>query len=337
MRSPGLISRPTALLVADLPAHDVSRGAKSTFSGQEAGDAQANVTTAERDALSPAPGTCVFNTTTGSVEVYDGVRWMPASDPGRYGDGSAGDVVIASGQTVTLGANGISYYASLTIAAGGTLVTKGMPVFCRGKIDIAGTVDSSGGDAAGATPGAHGAINGTVPGAGGDVGQNGAGAASQTISYVAGGGDGGTGATTKGGRAASPSGFGTAPRDATVLLAMLLSGGLCGASGGGGGGSDTGPGGGGGGGAGPLVLVAPEIHLRAGAVLKAKGGAGGVGSAGAGGGGGGGASAVALLTPNLTDDGAKFDTGGGAGGAVAPGGGTQGANGGDGGVIHLAH
>jgi hypothetical protein len=32
MRSPGLISRPTALLVADLPAHDVSRGAKSTFS-----------------------------------------------------------------------------------------------------------------------------------------------------------------------------------------------------------------------------------------------------------------------------------------------------------------
>jgi hypothetical protein len=32
MRSPGLISRPTALLVADLPAHDVSRGAKSTLS-----------------------------------------------------------------------------------------------------------------------------------------------------------------------------------------------------------------------------------------------------------------------------------------------------------------
>jgi hypothetical protein len=31
MRSPGLISRPTALLVADLPAHDVSRGAKSTL------------------------------------------------------------------------------------------------------------------------------------------------------------------------------------------------------------------------------------------------------------------------------------------------------------------
>jgi hypothetical protein len=34
MRSPGLISRPTALLVADLPAHDVSRGAKSTLSGR---------------------------------------------------------------------------------------------------------------------------------------------------------------------------------------------------------------------------------------------------------------------------------------------------------------
>jgi hypothetical protein len=308
------------------------------FSGQEAGDAQANLTTAERDALNPAPGTSVFNTTTGQLEVYDGTRWMPVIDLSRYGDGSAGDLVIGNGETVTLGAKtGIPYYASLTIAAGGTLMTNGLPVFCRGKVDIAGVVDASGGDASGATPGAHGGINGTAPGAGGDVGHDGKDALAQTISYVAGGGDGGGGATTKGGHAANPSGFGTAPRDATTLLAMLLSGGLCGASGGGGGGGDASPGGGGGGGAGPIVLVAPEIHLHAGAALKAKGGAGAAGTGpNAGGGGGGGASAIVLLTPNFTDDGAKFEVTGGTGG-VAPGGGTKGANGSDGGALHLAY
>lgn len=48
MRSPGFISRPTALLVADSPAHDASRGAKSTFSDVPSPAIPADVLTVAR-------------------------------------------------------------------------------------------------------------------------------------------------------------------------------------------------------------------------------------------------------------------------------------------------
>lgn len=193
-----------------------------------------------------------------------------------FGDGSDGDVTIASG-TTTLTRD--MFYRNLTISGTGALACNGFRLFVQEKLDLTAAPSGAirgdgGGGAAGNTSngGAAGSVvsNGTLGGGGvGTAGGNGAtsaagngaasaAAANQSVSNGgasgtsgAGGdgdGSGAAGATTAG---ATVAGSLSMRRWTDTLLrgASLIAGGAGGPGGGGGGASSgNGPGGGGGGG-----------------------------------------------------------------------------------------
>ena len=64
-----------------------------------------NYTTTQRNALSPAVGTMIFNTTDTIVEVWNGSEWAPAG-------GASETFIVASGGTVT--ESGIIRFIHLT-------------------------------------------------------------------------------------------------------------------------------------------------------------------------------------------------------------------------------
>ncbi len=163
-------------------------------------------------------------------EVWDGAEWTVLTKLdsifSRFGLGSDGDVVIASG-TTTLTAD--VFYNTLSISSGATLKPNGFRVFCRGKLTNNGNIDFSAADGA----------NGKDGGASAQTGGSGGGTITGYLGASAGGGGGGS--------SDDPPQAGTSGTSKTNCLADSVSGGNGGT--GGGGQSQGGAGAGGGGGA----------------------------------------------------------------------------------------
>jgi hypothetical protein len=245
-----------------------------------------------------------------------------------FGDGSDGDVSIASGETVL---TRDMYYRNLTISGTGKLTPAGYKVFVSETLDLtnaplgaiagySGTVvawtTASAINASGATPGAAGAAQptGTVGGsgaggAGGAIATDGGSPASPGLACGGVGGTGGSAGAHSGGTSQSTTNF-VIRRPTTEMLrgATLIYGGT---GGGGGAGANnvatSGAGGGGGGGAGVVFIAARTIarssSTTAGGAIDVRGqtgGAGGVGTSsgnenGGGGGSGGGGGFLYIM------------------------------------------
>jgi hypothetical protein len=261
--------------------------------------------------------------------------WSGALDTLIFGIGDIPDPNICTGVTVTLTQD--MYYANLTIAAGGTLVTNGFRVFVKGTATIDGQLSANGNDGVGQTAGTATNTSGSLGlGAAGGVGGasgGGAGSASSVGTQTMMGGRGGAGG--KGSNNTTSAGAGgnsSVPKASNggvqiwndvynAIRGQNIGGtklnGGCGGGGGGGGYATVG--GGGGGGAGVVLLVANTISGTG--TISANGGAGadGSGSAGGGGGGGGG-GAVVVIYNSITMNLANITASGGTGGAVGTGG-----------------
>lgn len=266
---------------------------------------------------------------------------------GIFGDGSDGDVVIATGAPVTIARD--MMYNNLTVPNSATLTPRGFRIFVKGVLTIGatGNINDNGLNASGVTAG--GALGSVTAGFGAGSGAGaagrtttGAGTASGTSSNCSindlnaapQGGNGGSagGANTGGAAGAAPPPTITQKWNslASLLTARTYNGTATfnGGSGGGGGGADITAGaatsGGGGGGAG-IVWIAAKTIVNAGSIT-ANGGAGanGVSATGVAGGGGGGAGGmIGIITTTSTGIGTVTANGGTAGtsvgtGSVAP-------------------
>ena len=190
-------------------------------------------------------------------------------------------------------------------------------LFVAGPVEIGGTVDFTGGDALGATPG----ISSLCSGGGGIRGGAGAGPGAGSAGAGGGGGGGGSfGGTGQPGTDGTGTGGAAGETYGDTNLASVLDaeGTECGGSGGGGSADAAG-----GGGGGAFLIVSLDSITLDGALLDVSGGAGGDGLGGGGGGSGG---AVAMVAPTITGS-ATLDSTGGEGGMESGGG-----NGGGGGA-----
>ncbi len=251
-----------------------------------------------------------------------------------------------TGTTVTLPANGVFNFTTITIPAGVTVrfarntANTPLTLLAAGLVTIAGTLDVSGAN------GAFGVINGVaMAGNGGGAGPGGFD-----------GGAGGSGVvSTAGGAGLGPGGGAGAPLPAGALVngaggggGFLVGGGnsanappnpgggaygtsqlvpLIGGSGGGGGSAPPGHTGGGGGGGGGAILIASSVGIVFnGGTILARGGLGVATSPvvqvpGPGSGGGGSGGAVRLVAPSITGTGTISASGGqsGAGPGISAG------------------
>lgn len=295
-----------------------------------------------------------YATDTRTLTYCDGVEWVVVGGAQfMYGDGSDGDVTIASG-TTTLTRD--MFYDDLTVDAGATLDTGGYRIFVRNVLTNNGTIRNNGNHATDAANGAASTAGTGLPGTGlqaasgggggaganinnqvqATAGQNGnSGTTSSIISTSGAGGAGGGGAAGSG---VSKTEFGSGVGGAQIWRnpqLYLLSGKFmttgtsmlylsAGPGGGGGGAATTTTGtqarGGSGGGGGGLILISAGVIAGTG-LISARGGDGGdayvsVGTESAGGGGGGGGGLVIIGTRSLSA-GQTIDTAGGAAGTGA--------------------
>ena len=208
---------------------------------------------------------------------------------GIFGNGVDGSQTISANTAITRD----MYYANLTVDPGVTLNAGGFRIFVSGtltldsgsRISRDGLDASSGGPAAGLTPGS---LGDSAPGA--SMGLCAGGTAANSL-----GGGGGTGAGCPGGPVTAPASdvggpqafdAGTAAISGRTLDGMIVNGG----AGGGGGSSASGNGGGGGG---VACIAARSVTVAGSASITANGGA----NAGDGGGGGGGVVVVLSTSP----------------------------------------
>jgi len=283
-----------------------------------------------------------------------------------FGDGSDGDVTIASNTTLTRD----MFYNNLTVNSSYTLNTGGYRIFVKGTLTNNGTIENNGGDGSNAvstTPGSGGSGSAGSLGCGANGGGGGGVAAGAGVpgspgsnadtSFGGNGATGGVGGDSSdysggvggdGGSASAPAstvgGFRTLPfaailKDIDTTVTKVTGG--AGGGGGGGGGNHDGTGienrggaGGGGGSGGGLVFLAAKTLNNSGAVIRANGGNGGNGAdspgtnTGGGAGGSGGGGGLIMLVYNTFTAGTEEVTGGGGGtGGVGSGTGTNGANG----------
>lgn len=320
-----------------------------SFSGADHAGLKVNsLTTAQRDALTPANGMVIYNTTVSSAQIYQNGSWQDFNFISyNCGDGSDGDVEISGSTTLTRD----MYYNNLTV--NGTLTTNGFIVFVKGTLNGVGTIKApqgnAGGNGSGQTKGTGGSATttgrfkntaGGDGGQGGDIGVNGANASATNAVVGIGvtqadskGGNGGVGqGDITGGTGATGSATSTNSKIGTSLIETIYglnigltgatlhygSAGQAGGGGGGGGwsssGGEVGGGGGGGGASGGVVWLV--VNNWAGTfTIEAKGGDGGNGasrtSAGGGGGGQGGAGGVAVVIYNSKNWTGSYDLAGG--------------------------
>ncbi len=79
-----------------------------------------NLTTAQRNALTPTPGMAIFNTTTGQQEVYSGTAWVAGGGAGPQGPQGPQGIQGVAGPTGPTGATGATGAQGATGPAGGT-------------------------------------------------------------------------------------------------------------------------------------------------------------------------------------------------------------------------
>lgn len=278
---------------------------------------------------------------------------------GMFGDGSDGDVTIASG-TTTLSRE--THYNNLTLATGAVLKPAGFRIFVKGTLtfNTGSSINDDGNNAVAQTGGAGLSSRGYLGGQGGAggggwsvvainnaTGNNGSssgGSSSPNNSNVNPvGGVGGNSSARSGGNAGSAAAISPSQKWSGRWFDGRNSvGPFSGGSGGGGGAvtvtaytSGTFISGGGGGGGGIVWLAANTIS-GSGGVISARGGTGanasvGVGTGECGGGGGGGGGCVAIICKSATGFSASVLGGsGGSGAAAGAGSFTNGASGTDG-------
>jgi len=303
--------------------------------------------------------------TAGFVATADGagnITWsaIPAAAAGPrayYGDKSDGNINVIG--TLTLARD--MFYNTLTVGVGTTVKTNGFRIYAD-TIHLNGTIDNSGGAAAGLTHGS-GAPGGTVfggtDGADGIVATIGSGDLNGTPgsnATIGGGNDsgvggqGGTGGIGVGGvggtqhvlaasfgdvrvapQATLGAFIGLSPVGGVVSSPISVLGGTGGGSGGGHGQVGNSNSGGGGGGGGTVIISCRVLDGTG--TLSANGGPGGAAPLGTAGGGGGGGGGLGILTVgNETGFAGTTSFVGGAGGAGI-GGGTAGAAGTNGTLI----
>jgi hypothetical protein len=270
-------------------------------------------TTAQRPA-SPVAGMMRYNSTTNSVELYNGSAWV---NSGNYiisylavagGGGGGGNLSGGGGaggyKTGTAGLIGGTVY-TITVGGGGT----GSPASTRGStngnissISFIAT-DVIGGGAggtqlfdgqAGGSGGGGAWTNGTLPAGGVSVGQGFAGGRTVTVGNLGGGGGG---SSAVGGNASSftvPGNGGAGTSNSITGTPVTYAGG--GGGGGGNAGGAGGTGGAGGGGAGGVN----GSNGVAGTVNTGGGGGGGGYSGGTGGAGGSGVVILSIPTSNYS-------------------------------------
>ncbi len=231
-----------------------------------------------------------------------------------FGDGSDGDLNIASGTTAL---NGVKKYNNLTIALGATLThdaDRALTIFVKGTLTLNGSINVNGKSSR------RQGIFCSAGGGGGQVGNSGAvgqigGASLMTGVSVGGAGGTGTGTGGTGGNGSSSNYF---LDRVTETFEAGCAGGV--------GGSGSSAGGAGGAGGGLIIIYAQNIVLGGSAVVSANGATGSAGtssdaSAGGGGGGGGGGGVAVVFfakkTGTVTPT-ASGGVGGAPGGGVGP-------------------
>lgn len=249
-----------------------------------------------------------------------------------YGDGSDGDVVLATGTTTTLVRD--MYYNNLTLDGNALLQPNGHRIFVRGTLTMNGTSRISvrgpngGSGASGGSPGGVVYTAASLASAGNGA-FGGSSAVSITDSIGGDGGEGGSGAGGAGGSGGSaviPAGGDGGYRHAPGYLGYVIgSAGLTslqGGGGGGGGGAGAGAdagvsAGAGGSGGGVISLCALRIITAVGTTIDARGGDGGDGdgiSTGSGGGAGGGGGGILIASRDRTGIAGTVTADGGQGG-----------------------
>lgn len=334
--------------------------AKLDVSSTTQGMLMPRMTMAQRDAISsPATGLMIFQTdNTPGFYYYTGSAWQAVSSGGSssgadiYGNGAAGALNVASGNTVDWSASAPSdlnfQFSSITIA-GTLIVPSGTKIHCSGNVSITGTITVlPAGNTNYATPGDKGiahtiAVYSTntyvpqgvrtasipslinIPLYGGG---SGAGASSGTST---GGGGGGSFAIYAKGTLTVSAGAVVTANGANAILADAAA-------------NNAGAGGGGGG----LVVLMSKGAMSIAGTVRANGGNGSdaatvSGSYRAGGGGGGGGIIILATSAAPTITGTLQVNGGAIGANTANGtsagsfGGAGGASGGNGGVGGVAN
>lgn len=287
--------------------------------------------------MATTTGASVFQETTSGGTVSSTIF------SGIFGDGSDGDVVIATGAPVTIARD--MMYNNLTVPNSATLTPRGFRIFVKGTLTIGatGNINDNGLNASGVTAG--GALGSVTAGFGAGSGAGaagrtttGAGTASVTSSNCSindqnvapqGGNGGGAGGANSGGTAGAappPTILQKASSLAFMLSARLYNGTstMNGGSGGAAGGADITAGaassGGGGGAAGIVWISAKSINNNGSITCNGGAGANGVSALGVAGGGGGGAGGmVCIITTTSTGLGTVTANGGTAGLSVGTG------------------
>jgi hypothetical protein len=230
--------------------------------------------------------------------------------------------VVNSGIGFHYTAEGLSVFAvqGFVMQPGSSLRARGqrpLLILSAGDVEIAGTIDASGGCDVGATPqvcgGPGGGRGADALGSATGCGIGGSGA-SVSGKHGGGGGGGAAGQAGASGGAAQEAAGGSGGTACDASLVPLRGGAGGGRSG------YTGGGGGGGGGGGAVQISShTAIRLVSPAIIDAGGSGGEQGGSGSGGGGGGGGG-ILLEAPVLSIDGAILAAnGGGGGGKSAPG------------------
>jgi hypothetical protein len=219
---------------------------------------------------------------------------------GLFGDGSDGDVTIASATTLTRD----MYYPNLTISDSQTLNPGGFRVFVSGTLTLGDSASIARDGNAGSESSGGAALAAGTLGGSGKGGFSGAGDAE--ANSLGGGGSGGEGGVATP-PAVSAGGRGVFRSALQALSGRSLDGAVVN-GGGGGGGSFAGFNGGGGGGV--VVVATRAVVLSSGAAtITAKGGGGS-------GGGGGGGGVVVVITTTPQPAGLTLNASGGAGGGI---------------------
>jgi hypothetical protein len=242
--------------------------------------------------------------------------------------GADGAFTPTTNTTLTLPANGVFSFTTISIPSGVTVrftrnaANTPVTLLATGNVTIAGTLDVSATNGGNVVDGTFLGSNAGVGGPGGFDGGSGANGVAATIGGTGlgpGGGGPGAGAGYAGaGGVVSPTGMPGAPYGNAELLPLI------GGSGGGGGDAALGTTSAGGGGGGGAVLIASSATITLTGTINARGGSGGGGNNPGGGGSGG---AIRLVATAITGANGTLDVRGGSGNSgigIASGGGSVG-------------
>ena len=228
--------------------------------------------------------------------------------------GADGAFNPSTNTTVTLPANGVLNFTTVTIPSGVTVrfarnaANTPVTLLATGNVTITGTLDLGGANGGNAVGGTFLGSNAGVAGPGGFDGGNGSNGIASSVGGTGlgpGGGGAGTGAgfATSGG-VITPTGTPGAAYGNAELLPLI------GGSGGGGGNASLGSTSAGGGGGGGAILIASSGTITLTGTITARGGNGGGGNNPGGGGSGG---AVRLIATTITGANGALDVRGGSG------------------------